>query len=344
MSGAAPNAGDVSIRLGPVARCIPATTQTVAQLPELATRTAAQRAHALSLGIDSVPVAGDTAAADLAHTAAEAALREAGLAAADLDALLLVQGRAPDYLLASEATALQHRLGATGAFTTSIGDLGCVSVSAAVEMAAALLRGGGRYRTVLVVAAAIAPTRARYRSPMTILGDGAAAVLLTTDGAGRYELVDHIVRSNGQYADLFRIDYRDVPTADWTEECADEAAYSFRLAVESRNRFADLRAEILDRNNLGHSDIAAYLMQNLGAGAVEFWQQALDVPIDPVCRGNLARYGHLGPVDVLVNAEDAAPARAAGDYTIVLNSAPVAAWSIALLRRLPDPQEVRWSW
>ncbi|WP_280362094.1 3-oxoacyl-ACP synthase [Nocardia wallacei] len=334
----------MSVRLGPVARYIPRTTQAVAQLPELATRTAAQRAHALSLGIDSVPVAGEIAAADLAYTAADTALREAGLAAADLDALLLVQGRAPDYLLASEATALQHRLGAARAFTTSIGDLGCVSVSAAVEMGAALLRGGGRYRTVLVVAAATAPTRARYRPPMTILGDGAAAVLLTADGAGRYELVDHIVRSNGQYADLFRIDYRDVATADWTEECADETAYSFRLAVESRNRFADLRAAMLSRNNLGHTDIAAYLMQNLGSGAIEFWQQALDVPIDPVCRRNLARYGHLGPVDVLVNAEDAAAARTVGDYLMVLNSAPVAAWSLTLLRRLPDPREVRWAW
>ncbi|MBF6175775.1 3-oxoacyl-ACP synthase [Nocardia blacklockiae] len=333
-----------SVRLGPVARCVPAATRAVARLPELATLTEGQRTHALSLGIDSVPVAGDTAAADLAHTAAETALRAAGLAAADLDALLLVQGRAPDYLLASEATALQHRLGAARAFTTGIGDLGCVSVSAALELGAALLRGGGRYRTVLVVTAATAPTPARYRPPMTILGDGAAAVLLTTDGAGRYELVDHIVRSNGQYADLFRIDYRDVPTAEWVEECADETAYSFRLAVESRTRFTDLRNEILDRNNLGHSDIAAYLMQNLGAGAVEFWQQALGVPIDPACRRNLARYGHLGPVDVLVNAEDAAAARTPGDYTMVLNSGPVAAWSIALLRRLPEPQEVRWSW
>ncbi|MFI9508186.1 3-oxoacyl-ACP synthase [Nocardia sp. NPDC052566] len=335
------------VRLGPVATWFPDGNALVAELPELATLDEARRKHALALGIQRVPTADGIGAIDMAHRAATEALRQAGLDAADLDALLLVQGRAPEYLLASEATALQFRLGADKAFTAGVGELGCVSIAAAVEIGAALLRSGGRYRNVLVVAAATTPTPARYRPPMTVLGDGAAAVLLTTSGPGTYELVDHIVRSNGRYADLYRIDYRDVPTADWVEQCADEATYSFRLAVESRQRFTEINAEILARNNLRSTDVAAYLMQNLSAGAIEFWQQALDVTIDPACGRNLARYGHLGPIDVLVNAQDGAAARAPGEYSIVMNSGPVAAWSSWLLRRLPDPagaQEVRWTW
>ncbi|MFE2939979.1 3-oxoacyl-ACP synthase [Streptomyces sp. NPDC059255] len=322
--------------IGPVATWFPERELPVAGLPELAGLPAARRAHALSLGVDTVRDAAGASEVDLAEHAARAALDRAGLDAGDLDALLLVQGRVPEYLLASEATRLQHRIGAQRAFTTGVGDLGCVSVSAAFALGSALLRGDPRCRTVLVVTTARTPTRARYRPPMTLLGDGAAAVLLTTSGDGTHELVDQTVRSDGGYADLFRIDYRDVPEREWTEECADEPTYSFRLAVESRKRFAALNAELLARNGLGPDRIAARLTQNLAAGAFAFWQEALDAEIDPVCRRNLAAYGHLGSMDVLVNLADAADSQAPGAYSLVMNSSPVAAWSTWLLRRLDD--------
>ncbi|MEU5978859.1 3-oxoacyl-ACP synthase [Streptomyces sp. NPDC047315] len=324
------------ITVGPVATWFPERRLAVDQLPELADLPALRREHALSLGVDTVRDAGEASEVDLAERAARAALDRAGLDAADVDALLLVQGRVPEYLLASEATRLQHRLGAHRAFATGVGDLGCVSVSAAFALGSALLRGDPRCRTVLVVAAARTPTRARYRPPMTLLGDGAAAVLLTVDGEGTHELVDQIVRSDGSYADLFRIDYRDLPSRDWVEECADEPTYSFRLAVESRKRFAALNAELLARNGLAASRVGTHLTQNLAAGAFAFWQEALDVEIDPVCRRNLAAYGHLGSVDVLINLTDAAATQAPGEHALVMNSSPVAAWSTWLLRRLGE--------
>lgn len=322
------------IGVGPVATWFPQHSLRVPDLPELAELPAARREHALSLGIDTVRCASGATEAELAERAARQALRRAGLDAAALDALLLVQGRAPQYLLASEATRLQHALGAERAFVSGVGELGCVSVSAALRLAAALLRGDPRCRTVLVVAAARTPTRARYRSPMTILGDGAAAVLLTAESAdSRYELVDITVRSDGRYADLFRIDYRDVPSARWVEECTDEPTYSFRLAVESSKRFTALNAEVLARNGLAPADISAVLMQNLSAGAFAFWSESLDRRIHPSCAENLARYGHLGSVDVLINLDDAAATLAPGAAALLLNSSPVAAWSTAVLRR-----------
>ncbi|MEU0538410.1 3-oxoacyl-ACP synthase [Nocardia sp. NPDC005978] len=325
------------ITLGPAALVFPETTCAVADLAELELLPEQRRAHALALGIDRIPCAPDSSELDLAAEAASAALTRSGLPAAELDVLLLVGGRAPQYLLASEATRLQHRLGATRAFVTSVGDLGCVSISAAFTVAAALLRGSDQVRTVLVVTAAKAPTPARYRAPMTLLGDGGGAVLLTKDTpAGRYELTDHLVHSDGRYADLFRIDYRDVPVRDWTEDCADEATYSFRLAVESRKRFEAMNAEVLARNGLQLFDIESVLMQNLSAGAFAFWEEALGVRIDRACRDNLARYGHLGSLDVLVNLELAAAQQHPGDYALLMNSSPVAAWSTTLLRRLPD--------
>ncbi len=321
------------VRLGPVATWFPATSARVAGLTELDELPAHRREHALALGIETVRTAGELSEVDLAAAAATAALDEAGLEAADLDALLLVTGRAPQYLLASETTRLQHRIGATRAFTAGVGDLGCVSVSAALTLAAALLRADAGYRTVLVVAAAKTPTRNRYRPPMTMLGDGAAALLVTTSG-GRWEFVDQILRSDGKYADLFRIDYRDTPSQAWTEACTDESTYSFRLAVESKKRFDVIIAELLERNHIRADSVGPILMQNLSGGAFAFWEEALGATIDAACRSNLAAYGHLGSADMLVNLDSAAATRSSGAYALLLNSSPVAAWSAALMRRV----------
>ncbi|WP_067547975.1 3-oxoacyl-ACP synthase [Nocardia crassostreae] len=322
------------VLLGPVATWFPEATAEVATLDELDYLAVQRREHALALGVETVRTAGELSEVDLAAAAAQSALAEAGLDAEDIDALLLVTGRAPQYLLASEATRLQHRIGATRAFTTGVGDLGCVSISAALTLAASLVRGDDRCRNVLLVTAAKTPTRNRYRPPMTVLGDGAAAVLVTASGPGRWEFVDEIVRSDGKYADLFRIDYRDIPSEEWVEECADESTYSFRVAVESKKRFDAIIPELLERNGIEAATVGPVLMQNLSAGAFAFWEEALDRPVDKACRSNLAAYGHLGSMDMLVNLEAAAHARAAGEYALLLNSSPVAAWSAGLMRRV----------
>ncbi|MGX1776963.1 3-oxoacyl-ACP synthase [Nocardia brasiliensis] len=322
------------VLLGPVATWFPAATAAVSGLAELDALPAARRDHALALGIDTVRTADASTEVDLAAEAAQAVLAEAGRSADEIDALLLVTGRAPEYLLASEATRLQHRLGARRAFTTGVGDLGCVSVSAALSMAAALVRADPHCRSVLVVTAAKTPTPQRYRPPMTLLGDGAAAVLVTAAGPGRWEFVDQIVRSDGKYADLFRIDYRDIPSDAWTEQCADEPTYSFRLAVESKKRLEAIIAELLNRNGIPADAVGPIIMQNLSAGAFAFWEEALDRQVDKACRGNLAAYGHLGSMDMLVNLETAAATRAIGEYALLVNSSPVAAWSAGLVRRV----------
>lgn len=291
------------------------------------------RRHARALGIVSVRTADGLTESDLAVRAAEAALREAGTEAAALDALLLVQGRAPEYLMASEATRVQHRIGAHRALVSGVGDLGCVSVSAAFSIGTALLRGMPGFRKVLVVATSKAATHSRYRPPMTIVGDGAAAVLLTLGETGPYELVDQALRTDGAFADLFRIDYRDVPERDWAEECVNETDYTFRLAMRSRKEFVAINDELLRGNALSSGDIATHLMQNLSGSAYGFWQEALGVHVDPVCGRNLARYGHLGPVDVLLNMADAAQSLPSGAHALVMNSSPVAAWSSWLVRR-----------
>ncbi|CAL9325209.1 3-oxoacyl-ACP synthase [Streptomyces sp. SudanB182_2057] len=371
-------AGTPGIRIGPVHLWHPEHTLAVTDLPERATLSEARDRQLLALGVDRVRVADGLTEIDLAERAALGALADSGTDPADLDGLLLVQGRAPEYLMASEATRLQHRIGATRALTLGVGDLGCVSSSAAIEIGAALLRGRGGGGRILVAMGVRAAATARYRPPMTVLGDCGAAFLLTTDGddgggapypsgvdtgggasytsgvdtgggtsyssgdapvggrTARYRLLGQELRSDGRYADLFRIRYRELPPERWAEECADENAYSFQLAIESRNRLRDLNAELLRRCATTQDELAAVVMQNLSMGAFAFWQDALGVKIADVCRDNLAGHGHLGPADVLMNLERLAPSVPVGGRVLVMNSSPVAAWCTALVERLPD--------
>jgi 3-oxoacyl-[acyl-carrier-protein] synthase-3 len=319
------------IFLGPAAIWAPSRVIRVEHLRELATVPGQRRDHALALGIDQVHDATDMSEVDLAEPAARAVLEQSELAATDLDGLILVQGRAPEYLMSSEATRLQERLGAQSAFTFGIGELGCVSVSAALATGSALLRGHPGWQHVLVAMGAKAATPARYRAPMTVLGDGGGAVLLSKSRLGDYEFVDHVMRTDGKYSDLYRIPYRDSAQQHWAEQCTDEQAYSFRLALESRSRFVELNGEVLGRNQ---ARPAAVLTQNLAMGAFAFWEDALDMSIHDACRRNLAQYGHMGPVDVLANLTEAAPGIEPGAAVLVMNSSPVAAWSSTLLRRV----------
>lgn len=313
---------------------LPETVRPVADLAELVSVGDEQRAAVRRLGVERVRDAGDASEVDLAAAASTAALRATGTDPADLDGVILVQGRAPEHLLSSEATRLQRLIGAPTAVALGVGELGCVSVSAALTVCSGLFAANPGWRTALIAMGARTATPARYRPPMTVLGDGGLAALVTPGGGNGFRLVDQILHSNGEYADLFRIRYRDSPADRWREECTDPHTYSFRLALESRNRLTRMNAELLARNGL-RADQVTYLMQNLSLGAFAFWQEALEIDLLPVCARNLREYGHLGSADVLLNLAAAAPSLRAGDRVLVMNSSPVAAWSSALFEYLP---------
>lgn len=322
------------MRVKRIATHLPATTVAVSGLARIEDLDEQAAATLDRLGVHEVRDAGTATEVDLAHAAAVTACADAGVDPAGLDAVILVQGRAPQYLLSSEAARLQHAVGADRAFTVGVGDLGCVSSSAALTVARGLFAAHPGWRSALVAMGVRTAAPARYRAPMTVLGDGGQAAVLTPDD-GPWRLVDQDLRVNGGYADLFRIRYRETGAPGWREECTDLPGYSFRLAVESRAQLTTMTRELLARNGCGSGDVA-WLMQNLSAGAIAFWQRALGVELLGVCAANLRRYGHLGPADVLLNLDHAAPLLRSGDRVLVLNSSPVAAWSCALFEYAPD--------
>lgn len=319
------------IALSAVAWYLPATSVPVAELPELAALTERERATCLALGIDRVPVDDSLGAADLAALAGRRVLAGAGLEPADVDVLVTVESRAPDTLISSEATRIQAMLGLDRAMAFSVGGLGCASITPALLTARGMLCADPGLAHVLVVHGSKPATPHRYRHPMTVNGDSGGALLLSRQGD--VAISDILLETNGRYADLFQVAYRDRTYPRWEEKCTDPHRYSFELTVETRNRLRALTARILDRNGLRPADISCYLSQNLSAAAFRVYADALEVEIAKQCLDNLARYGHLGPNDVFVNLSSVLDQGCLldGDRVVLLNTSPAAGWSALLV-------------
>lgn len=306
---------------------IPATN-----LPEYAALSAAEQEYFGVMGIESYFDAGTASAFDLARRAADELLAESGVEAAELDAIIYIRPRIPERFIASEATRLQHELAADKAIAFGLADLGCADSTMALKLARDMLTANRRARYVLIAYGHKQYAPRRFRMPVTIQGDGGVAALV-----GRTErnaIVDLEIESNGRYWDLFSMSYRDRPFDEYEELCSDMRKYGFELAMESKNRFEEVNQRLLERNEHSYGDMQHILLQNISQRAYEYYEMAFEIAISPVCKHNLARYGHLGCADILINYATGLEAGLfqQGDFVLVMNNSPVAAWSSLLLQ------------
>src|SRR5690606_29103625 len=93
----------------------------------------------------------EQATSDLIVPAAERAMKNAGVTAADLD-LIIVSTDTPDYLSPSTAAVVQYRLGAKNAGAFDINSA-CAGFTTALDMASKYIVSDKQYRRILVVGA-----------------------------------------------------------------------------------------------------------------------------------------------------------------------------------------------
>ncbi len=144
----------------------------------------------------------------MATRAAEAALRDAGASASDVDAVILATAT-PDQAFPATAVRVQAALGVRGfGFDLSAA---CSGFVYAVSMADALIKSG-QARAVLVIGSEVYSRILNWqdRGTCVLFGDGAGAVLLrASDGsgadAGRGVLSTHL-HSDGALGDILYVD------------------------------------------------------------------------------------------------------------------------------------------
>jgi 3-oxoacyl-[acyl-carrier-protein] synthase-3 len=228
--------------------------------------------------------------ADMAAAAGRRALARAGIAADELDLVILANWTRRRYL-PEHAPKLLTLLGASRAFAHDIG-CACAGFLYGVGSASEFLRNP-RYRRALVVASETTSRRARPGSKGTlILGDGAGAFVLERDDrdhtirqaaprGGR--LIDYELASDGAHHHIMEID-----DAGWVRTYIPQrdlcalAARSIR-AVSTR---------LLARQHLGLRDVTWIIPHSGTAGVQAAIVHALEVPQERV----LTNYADVGNV------------------------------------------------
>lgn len=164
------------------------------------TRTGIERRHFAAEGEST---------SDLATAAGRAALADAGLTGADLDAIILATAT-PDQTFPSTAVKVQNALGMRGGFAFDIQAV-CAGFVFALAQADALITSGAVKRVMVIGA----ETFSRIldftdRSTCVLFGDGAGAIILeATEGEGTSTdrgILATDLHSDGRYADLLYVD------------------------------------------------------------------------------------------------------------------------------------------
>lgn len=151
----------------------------------------------------------DETTSNLAANAARGALKDAGLEASDLDALIVATST-PDLTFPSAATMVQHQIGMTGGFAFDVQAV-CAGFIFALANANALIVSGTAKRVMVIGA----ETFSRImdwtdRGTCVLFGDGAGALILEAveaDGTKADRgVLSCDLNSDGTYRDILYVD------------------------------------------------------------------------------------------------------------------------------------------
>lgn len=262
----------------------------------------------------------DTAVSDLCVEAAQRALSRAGLAAGDLD-LILVATSSPDHLTPPVSSQVQDKLGARcGAMTVMVG---CTGFVYALVTADQFLQTGA-FQTILVVGAEIISKNLDMtdRTTCVLFGDGAGAVVLQgTDrpcGVRAFELGSD---GSGKDAIIVPSPGSAIPIS---QQVVDERLHFIRMNGREVFKFAtrvmgDSLARVMAQAGVSRDDIDLFIPHQANARIIEYAAAQFGLPAEKVVM-NVDRYGNTSAASIpiaLSEALDEGRARAGDTLALV---------------------------
>lgn len=218
--------------------------------------------------------------ADLAAGAGRAALERAGVAAEDLD-LILVATTTSDELLPNTAPLVAEALGASRAGAMDIG-AACTGFLSALALASGQIEAG-RARNVLVIGADVMTRITDHddRRTAALFADGAgAAVVSEADGAGRIGPVT-LGADGGVGAELIRVEREEALIRMQGQE-------TFRHAVA---RLCEATLDATRLAGVGLRDIDLFVYHQANGRILRAVGERLELPADRVI-DCIERYGN----------------------------------------------------
>ncbi len=250
-------------------------------------------------------VASGESCSDLAVKAAERALEAAGVAAVDLD-LILVATCTGDAPLPATACLLQHRLGAQRAAACDI-SAACSGFVYALAIGDAYVRSG--YGRVLVVGSEVMSMLMDWtdRGTCILFGDGAGAVVLGPAADGQGILSSHL-HADGTLWDLICVPGGGSAAPPSEKMLAEGLQYlkmkgneTFKVAVRTMEEVA---REALSANGLSVEDLDLYIPHQANLRIIKAVASRLGLPMEKVVM-NMDRYGNTSAASIPLALDEA---------------------------------------
>jgi 3-oxoacyl-[acyl-carrier-protein] synthase III len=243
----------------------------------------------------------------MAATASRAAMQRAGVAAGEIDAIVLSTAT-PDRLLPSTGVDLQAELGATRAAAFDI-SAACTGWVYGLTVAEGLI-ASGVIETALVVGAEkmSAIVDWKDRSTCVLFGDGAGAAVLKRAKSHSRGILSAYMRSDGTLAELLwrpsggaKVPYAQATLDDRSTYVKMAGREVFKHAVRS---MADACDRALDAAKLTGQDIDILIPHQANVRIIEATAKHANIPMDKVYV-NVDRYGNTSSASIPIALDEA---------------------------------------
>ena len=265
----------------------------------------------------------DEACSDLALKAAEAALLDAGLAAADID-LLIVATASPDSPLPSTACLVQHRLGVPAHATCFDIAAACSGFLYAMEIAYGQLLTN-RYKRALIIGAEKLSSITDWtdRTTCVLFGDAAGAAVLHKVDTPNVGIIGSDLGADGEFADNLYIKAGGSRTPASTESVANRdhcIRMNGREVFKSAVRVMETVArEMMEQHHLTPDQINLVIPHQANHRIIEALAGNLKIPMEKFYI-NLDRFGNTSSASIPLALDEARRAGRIkpGDLTLLV--------------------------
>ena len=248
----------------------------------------------------------DVATSDMAVEAAQALLTQRGIAASELDAIILCTVT-PDMMFPSTACLVQDRLGATGAWGFDL-VAACSGFIYGLTTAAHLVKCGS-HKKVLVIGADTMSRIIDYtdRNTCVLFGDGAGAMLLepAEEGQGFLGFLNEIDGSGGDFLKMPAGGSRLPASCETVEQrlhfVKQEGQQVFKYAVK---KMYETCQALLDRHGLTARDVKLLIPHQANRRIIEAAAERLGFHCDQVVI-NIDKYGNTTAATIPLATRDA---------------------------------------
>lgn len=274
--------------------------------------------------------------ADMAYHASVRALKDAGLEAIDLEAIIMGTVT-PDYPFPSSACVLENMLGARKVFSFDV-NAACSGFLNALAVANSFIRTG-MVRNALVVGSDALSRLLNWqdRNTCVLFGDGAGAVVLGATSDGDRGVLSTRLRTDGSYVKTLYVPAggslkpANIESVDRNEHTITmNGKEVFKVAVRSME---EISREALEEAGVSVGQVSLVIPHQANHRIITALAERLGVPMERVMV-NLDKYGNTSAASVPVALDEARRQGRirAGDVVLLNAFGAGFAWGAAVIR------------